>query len=137
MIRILRSVVDDMIAHARSLVPVESCGYIAGTSTQMTRYIVMTNVDNSPDHFSFDPKEQFQAVKSVRSTGETLQVVVHSHPVTPARLSAEDIRLFNDPQMIYLIVSLKEEPPIYNSFRVFKPEPGIVDIQPVVIQVVE
>jgi proteasome lid subunit RPN8/RPN11 len=95
----------------------------------------MTNVDNSPDHFSFDPKEQFQAVKSARSAGETLQVVVHSHPVTPARLSAEDIRLFNDPQMIYLIVSLKDTIPTTNAFRVFKPEPGVVDIQPVVIQV--
>ncbi len=135
MIRVPKTVVDELIAHARSLAPVESCGYIAGSSTQMTRYIVMTNVDNSPDHFSFDPKEQFQAVKSARSTGETLQVVVHSHPVTPARLSAEDIRLFNDPQMIYLIVSLKDTIPTTNAFRVFKPEPGVVDIQPVVIQV--
>lgn len=136
MIQVPLSVVDAYVAHAISLAPIESCGYIAGNASQMTRYIEMTNVDHSPEHFSFDPKEQFQAMKSARAAGETLQVVVHSHPVTPARLSAEDIRLFNDPNMIYLIVSLKESVPAYNAFRVRKPVPGVVEIDSVPIRVI-
>jgi len=136
MIHVPQSVIDAYVAHAISLAPIESCGYIAGNANQMTRYIAMTNIDHSPEHFTFDPKEQFQAVKSARAAGETLQVVVHSHPVTPARLSAEDIRLFNDPNMIYLIVSLKESVPAYNAFRVRKLNPGVVEIDSVPICVI-
>ena len=136
MIQVPQSVIDAYVAHAISLAPIESCGYIAGNANQMTRYIAMTNIDQSPEHFTFDPKEQFQAVKSARAAGETLQVVVHSHPVTPARLSAEDIRLFNDPNMIYLIVSLKESVPAYNAFRVRKLNPGVVEIDSVPICVI-
>jgi proteasome lid subunit RPN8/RPN11 len=65
----------------------------------------MTNVDHSPEHFSFDPKEQFQAVKRARSLGLELVGVYHSHPATPARMSNEDIRLANDVSLRYLIYS--------------------------------
>ena len=68
----------------------------------------MTNIDNEPDHFSFEPKEQFAAVKDARNQGLSLMAVYHSHPETPARPSQEDLRLLKDPNMIYVIVSLEK-----------------------------
>ena len=120
-----------MIEHAQSLAPIESCGYLAGKEDVVTDYYPMTNVDNSPEHFSFDPKEQFQAVKKARQEGLSLISVVHSHPETPARLSQEDILLFNDPTPVYIIVSLKDETPDLKGFTVNKPDEHTIEIKKV------
>jgi proteasome lid subunit RPN8/RPN11 len=109
-----------IIEHAKSIAPIESCGYLAGKNSEITQFYPMTNIDNSAEHFSFDPKEQFQVLKQARNAGLELLAVYHSHPETPARLSAEDIRLFNDPTPVYIIVSLKEEPAVINGFKVLK-----------------
>ncbi|NBV41223.1 M67 family peptidase [bacterium] len=132
-----KPVYDEMTQHALGLAPIEACGYLAGVGTAVHQFYPMTNVDNSSDHFSFDPKEQFAAVKDARSKGWSLIGVYHSHPETPARLSAEDIRLFNDPNMIYVIVSLKNAVPEVGAFRLAKPSPGHVEITVVRIVVTE
>lgn len=59
---------------ARDEMPNEACGYLAGNvladgTLVAAERIPMTNVDASPDHFSFAPKEQFAAVKRVREIG--------------------------------------------------------------------
>jgi len=120
-----------LIEHAQSLTPVESCGYLGGKDGKVTRFFPMTNVDNSPEHFSFDPKEQFQVLKEARKEGLDLVAVYHSHPASPARLSAEDIRLFNDPTPVYIIVSLLNDVPVINGFKVFKENENEIEIHKV------
>ena len=106
MISIKQTVFDALINHARADAPIEACGYLAGADGIATVQIPMTNIDASPEHFSLDPKEQFSAVRQIRSQGLKLMATYHSHPASPARLSAEDIRLAFDPDMSYVIVSL-------------------------------
>ena len=130
-----KQIYTDMVDHARSLSPIESCGYLAGKEGVVTTFFPMTNTDNSPEHFTFDPKEQFAAVKQARANGEQLLSVYHSHPVSPARLSAEDIRLFNDPNTVYIIVSLKEETPVVNGFLVKKPSDHDIEIERVTLTI--
>jgi len=94
--------------------PNEACGYLAGLSLpdgtlMATESIPMTNIDASPDHFSFSPAEQFAALKTARAAGLLLVSVYHSHPETPARMSEEDIRLANDTGTIYLIYSVADD----------------------------
>ena len=89
----------------------------------------MTNIDQSPEHFSFDPKEQFQVVKDARTNNLTLISVYHSHPETPARLSEEDIKLLNDPNMIYTIVSLMEKTPDVKAYQIRKPDDTTIEIE--------
>src|SRR5665811_1505202 len=84
----------------------EACGYLAGEGAEVKEYIIMTNTDKSAEHFSFDPKEQFAAVKTARVKGQTLIAVCHTHPASLARMSQEDIRLANDPSVKYVILSL-------------------------------
>ena len=107
MIGITRDVADDIIEHAKKDTPVEACGYLAGKNGVITKSYRMTNIDNSPEHFSFDPKEQFDVVRKARSEGLEIIANYHSHPLSPARPSQEDIDLAYDPDISYLIISLE------------------------------
>jgi proteasome lid subunit RPN8/RPN11 len=112
-IKLPRSIHDAIRKQAAAELPDECCGYLGGTRDGdmiaiTTRY-PMTNVDHSPEHFSFDPKEQFAAVKDARGKGEELVASYHSHPETPARMSQEDIRLANDTQIRYFIFSVADD----------------------------
>lgn len=118
MIEIAKSIQTEMVRLAKTASPIEACGYLAGVGAQVRELIPMQNADHSPEHFSFDPAEQFQAVKKARSKGLRLIAVYHSHPATPARMSEEDIRLANDPEMVFVIVSLLESEPVIRAFRV-------------------
>ncbi len=93
----------------RRAAPVEACGYCAGMGCEVRELLPLRNADQSAEHFSLDPKEQFDALRAARRKDLLLIAVYHSHPVTPARMSAEDIRLANDPTMIYLIYSLASD----------------------------
>ncbi|MBR3259024.1 MAG: M67 family metallopeptidase [Eggerthellaceae bacterium] len=78
----------------------------------------MRNCDESAEHFSLDPAEQLAAVKDMRSRGLVPLGNWHSHPETPSRPSAEDIRLAYDSRAIYLILSLAEDEPILRAFHI-------------------
>lgn len=106
--RITKTVIREMLDHAKQESPLEACGYLALKGGVITKTYPLTNIDKSSEHFSFDPKEQFQAVKEARAQGLEICAVYHSHPASPARPSQEDIKLAFDPQMSYFIVSLLE-----------------------------
>ena len=128
---------QDLIKHAQSLAPIESCGYLAGKNNVVEKFYPMTNIDNSPEHFSFDPKEQFSVVKAARKDGHDLLSVYHSHPASPARLSEEDIRLFNDPNPVYIIVSLVDSVPVLKGFKVKKETEHDIEINQVKLVISE
>ena len=98
-----------MIAQARQDAPNETCGYLLGTADgSVTENYWMENIDHSPEHFSFAPRDQFAALKYARSKGLTILANWHSHPASPSRPSQEDLRLANDPNIRYAILSLHE-----------------------------
>lgn len=105
-LKIARDVLNGMLAHARREEPNEACGYLASKDDHVTRQFELTNVDAAPDHYTMDPQEQFETIRRIRSEGLNVAAVYHSHPETPARPSVEDIRLAQDPNMVYVIVSL-------------------------------
>jgi len=121
-VRLKQSDYEAIIAHARSGLPNESCGLIAGKVDNDIKIIdktyLLSNPDNSPEHFSIDPKEQLAAVKDMRLHGLSPLGNFHSHPATPARPSAEDIKLAYDPKASYLILSLAEETPVLKAFGI-------------------
>lgn len=117
MLRIPKALFDSIIEHAQRELPLEACGYVAGVEGEVKRLFPMRNVDASPEHFSFDPAEQFSAFKEAQKEGLRLIGCYHSHPSTPARPSDEDIRLAYDSSLSYLIVSLAKEP-VLNSFKI-------------------
>ena len=111
-----------IIAHARACLPNESCGLIAGMVEGDVKIVekvyLLSNPDQSPEHFSIDQKEQLAAVKDMRALGLAPLGNFHSHPSTLARPSEEDVRLAYDPGASYLIVSLAEETPVLLAFGI-------------------
>lgn len=97
-----------MLEQTRTEAPLEACGILAGCNNKVKKLYKMTNVDKSSDHFMMEPKEQFEVAKDIRSAGLEMLAIYHSHPETHARPSAEDIRLALTPDVIYVIVSLKD-----------------------------
>lgn len=118
--RIPRAALDVMVAQAKREAPLEACGYLGGQGEDVRSVYPMRNVDASPDHFTLDPKEQFETVRAIRKEGDRLLAVYHSHPATPARPSQEDIRLAADPNLAYVIVSLAGAEPDAKAFRIVK-----------------
>ena len=118
MLEIPKQIVNDLFDHAKNGLPEEVCGYLAGTGREVNKQFQLTNIDHSNEHFSFDPKEQFQVVRETRKEGLEILGNYHSHPETPARPSEEDIRLAFDPNISYVIVSLADKLPDIKSFRI-------------------
>lgn len=123
-------IVIEMYAHAEKEAPVEACGYLAGAGEMITCTYRMTNTDQSGEHFTLDPKEQFRVMKATRQAGLNILAVYHSHPASPARPSAEDIRLAYDPSVVYVIVSLLGGA---NTIRGFRIREGKVEEEPLSI----
>lgn len=126
-----------ILEHAKKGLPNEACGLLGGYTEKdgsqvITDVYLLRNVDESREHFSMDPKEQFAAVKDIRSKGRELLGNFHSHPESPSRPSEEDIRLAYDSKIHYLILSLMEEGnPVLNSFHI---EKGVVTKETLEIQ---
>ena len=118
MIRIPAYIIDGIIAQAINELPNEACGLLVGSGSDVLKQYPLTNIDRSPEHFSFDPAEQFQVFREARTDGREIIANYHSHPETPSRPSEEDIRLAYDPNILYLIVSLATETPILKAFNI-------------------
>lgn len=121
-LRINREIIEAMVAHARQDTPIEVCGYLASRDGVVCKHFPMTNTDQEAEHFSMDPKEQFAVVRDARELGLRVCAIYHSHPVTPARPSDEDIRLAFDPSISYVIVSLAGDEVTVKSFLIRKGE---------------
>ena len=118
---IKQNVVDELIAQAQKDAPNETCGYLLGVDDTVTENYWMENIDHSPEHFSFAPKDQFAALKYARNNGLKILANWHSHPASPSRPSQEDLRLANDPTIRYAILSLHEGIHL-NSFKILNGE---------------
>lgn len=114
---------ERVLEHAKSVVPEEACGLIAGTIEDGNKIIrkvyILTNIDHSNEHFTLDPKEQLAAVKDMRANGFAPLGNWHSHPESPSRPSEEDKRLAYDSKASYMILSLMDaDNPVLNSFHI-------------------
>jgi proteasome lid subunit RPN8/RPN11 len=119
MIKIPASVAEGIVAQALNELPNEACGLLVGKGSEAVKQYPLTNIDHSPEHFAFDPKEQFRVLREARAQGLQIIANYHSHPDTPARPSDEDIRLAFDPDIVYLILSLRvKDNPVIKAFSI-------------------
>ena len=129
MIKINQNIIDHIIIHAHNIFPIEACGYLAGNGDTISQSYELTNIDNSEEHFSFDPAEQFAVVRKARNEGLEILANYHSHPNTPARPSEEDIRMAYDPDILYFIISLAEKIPQIKAFKIHQSKVEEIHIQ--------
>lgn len=127
--KIRKELFDEIVRQARAELPNEACGYVFGQDGVAEENYVMTNADQSPEHFSFVPQEQFDAVRAARARRQKIVGNWHSHPSSPARPSQEDIRLAYDPNITYFILSLAEETPVLHAFRIQSGEVEKIELE--------
>ena len=130
MLTIPQTIIDAMVDHARQDFPLEACGILGGTDGLVSEHYPLANTDQSNEHFTMEPKEQFAVIKDLRTKGKEMVAIYHSHPETPARPSEEDIRLALTPGVSYLIVSLAGAAPEVKSYRI---EGGVVTHEPITV----
>jgi len=118
-LQIPNNIFEQMLKQAKAEAPIEACGILAGKDGEVEKLYKMTNADQSSDHFMMEPKEQFKVGKDIRSAGLEMLAIYHTHPTTPARLSAEDIRMALTPNITYIIVSLQDSAgPVIKGFLI-------------------
>jgi proteasome lid subunit RPN8/RPN11 len=128
---------QQILVHAQKEYPKETCGLVAGLFTEdkieVKEIFSMTNVDDSAEHFSMDPEEQFKVIKIIRDKEYELVGNYHSHPFTPSRPSQEDKRLAYDEEAIYFILSLERSEPVLKAFQIKKQQ----DVSEIEIRLIE
>ena len=129
--KIRKDVIDDILAYAEKDAPIEACGYLMGSGDFIARTLAITNAEAREDHFTFDPKEQFEAYNTAKELGVEIIGAYHSHPATPAQPSAEDIRLAFDPALLYVIASLMGGERTVRAFRIRE---GTVAEEPLIVE---
>jgi len=116
---------DEIISHAREAAPHECCGLIGGTSDGQTQTIYrMKNTAADPlVSYEAAPEDLFAAQRAMRSRGEELLAIYHSHPrSSDPQPSATDVRLAYYPSAVYLIVGLGNSEPCLRAFRISESE---------------
>ena len=123
-------VYSHLLRAAREAAPFEACGLLGGQGDRVTRFYPLTNADASAEHFRMLPAEQFAAVKAMRQSGLAMLAIWHSHPATPPRMSAEDLRLAFTPEVAYVILSLAAAAPALGAYVVRDgvPEPIAITV---------
>ena len=104
--KIPQSIVEEMFAHARASRPEECCGLLGGGEGAAVSAYPLRNVAHAPEvAYEAAPEELFAAQRLMRSRGEGLTAVYHSHPRSAdPEPSATDVRLAFYPSAISFII---------------------------------
>jgi proteasome lid subunit RPN8/RPN11 len=110
--RVKASVLDRVVAHARSLAPEECCGVLIGDGVGVLDAVPARNIADRPAvRFLIDPKDHLTALRDARSRGLDVVGFYHSHPRSAAVPSETDLAEASYPRHLFMIVSLKGEVP--------------------------
>jgi [CysO sulfur-carrier protein]-S-L-cysteine hydrolase len=108
--RIPKSLVDDMIAHAVEDLPNECCGLVGGVDGEARRVYRARNELASPFSYQVHTSDQFRITeKEMPERGEELVAIYHSHTKSAAYPSQTDLNAAAGwPEPMYIIVSLAD-----------------------------
>ena len=123
MFRLEKKFADEMIAHAIEDAPNECCGIIAGKDGKVTTVYRAVNADLSPYSFTIDTKDFLRIDGEISDREWEWIGIYHSHTFTEAYPSATDINLAFLPNLLYFLVSLRDNSnPDLRAFHIFREE---------------
>ena len=104
------AIAAEMLAHARSEVPNEACGLLAGdlATGVASAYHPARNAEESPLRYDVHPDDLVRIVFGIEDAGEDLIGIFHSHTHTPAVPSPTDLRSAQYPDAFYLLATLSD-----------------------------
>ena len=103
-----RATYDELVAHARSDTPYETCGLLAGKDGAVLRHYPIPNAARSMTYYEMDPRAMLAAMQDMDDEDWDLLGIWHSHTHTEAFPSPTDVELAAYPDAVYLIVSLQD-----------------------------
>lgn len=118
--KLRRDHVNEMYAHAREAVPEECCGLVGGANDVAHSVYRLRNVARDAFiGYEAAPEDLFAAQRQIRSRGEQLVAIYHSHPrSSDPEPSETDIRMAYYPSAIYFIIGLEGSEPALRAFRI-------------------
>jgi proteasome lid subunit RPN8/RPN11 len=107
------------VAHARESAPRECCGLLFGDGELADRLVRGRNVHATPEtRYEIDPAQLREAIAATDDTDRFLVGIYHSHPRTKPEPSAFDIANALWPEQVYVLTSLRFEPPEVFAYRI-------------------
>jgi proteasome lid subunit RPN8/RPN11 len=109
-LKIPLALAERLLEHARSELPNEACGLIAGSLADGTAlaYHPARNSEASPLRYNVDPEDLVRIVFAIEEAGRDLVAIFHSHTRSPAVPSATDRRTAQYPGVFYLLATLAD-----------------------------
>ena len=133
---IARTMLDDVVAHAREEYDAECCGMIAyapaadGRAAEAARVHRARNVYASRKRFEIDGKELLHTLEEFESSGWDLGAIYHSHTHTEPYPSQTDINFAaNWPGLEWVIVGLAGDEPDVRCYLIDGAEVRPVELQ--------
>jgi len=110
-----RPLYEAMLAHARAVLPAESCGLLAGTIAdgvgRVTLHLPLVNELNSQTEYESEPRSMFAAHKAMRATVTDVLAVYHSHPSSDPIPSRRDLERNYSEYVVNVIIGLRGPEP--------------------------
>jgi proteasome lid subunit RPN8/RPN11 len=131
---------QQLIEHARTESPDEVCGILAGRDGRVERVFPVRNTADEIGaeqrvfrerdttisvpgrrrvHYYMDPRDQLRVYNEIDDLGLDIIAYYHSHPHSEARPSQTDLRLATDLGVVYVLVSLEQQPQV-RAWRIAK-----------------
>jgi proteasome lid subunit RPN8/RPN11 len=113
--KIARSLLEQIVEHARRDAPDECCGLVGTVDGRAASVHATANAVRSPLRFEIDGMELYKAIEAIEDGGSELGAVYHSHTRSAPYPSQTDINFSSGwPGIEWIIVGLAsgEEPEI-------------------------
>ena len=121
MVRIPKTIFQEMVDHAKKEWPLECCGILGGKDKTVQKSFELQNTENSPVLYSMSPREQMKVFEEMEKESMKMVAIYHSHPHTIPFPSETDVKLTFYPDVSSIIISLKEEKnPVVKAFQIEK-----------------
>jgi proteasome lid subunit RPN8/RPN11 len=126
MMRISRSLYDEMVAHALEEAPNECCGMVASKDGAAERVLRATNIHASPLRYEIEAGEMFRLLSEIEDSGLQLGAIYHSHTRSAPYPSQTDINIAVPPELgtpmwpgtIYVILGVAGAEPDVRAFEI-------------------
>jgi len=107
------------VAHARESAPRECCGLLLGDGEVAQEVIRGRNVHATPEtRYEIDPQQLRAALRAHDDSDRYLVGIYHSHPRTEPKPSEFDVANARWPAQVYVLTSLRSEPPEVLAYRI-------------------
>ena len=124
--KISRSMVDEMVLHARGERPRECCGLVAADGDTAVRVYRVENAHDHPEYgYVVAGRELLERLEEIEDAGWRLGAIYHSHPRTAPVPSQTDINLAFVPGVgpvwpgsLYIIVGFETAEAAVRAYRI-------------------